>query len=722
MKIRSKLLLILVIVGLLPMLVSSYFSYSLSKKGLTAQVYDQLNSSNSLMEILVGNTVDNIEKNLSSMAASDFTNRLYTRLLGYHNNPLLGPKDPFNEGINVRTPEYNRIWEEDSHEMIQYVQGLGFETVYLICKAHGHVMYASDKDDIFAGENLNAGIQRNSNLNKIWKMVSDSEKVEILDFSHDAGGNKNYSGYIGAPVKNSEGRMLGLLVTEIPRKTIEASVSVTNGMGETGASFIIGKNHEGILLRSSIARITDRNPKLIAGEALVNKCLDVSFNTDMSEGFCIGMFGGKRNYIYRTHKVNISGLDWRVISVKDEVEAFRAINNARRQSFIIFFIAIIMVSFGFYLTTSITRPLKVLVNDINKMSEGDMTMRVNLDRVDELGILGKAVDHLASRLQTIMKNLHISSDTLAGASEELSAVSRQLSSGAEETAAQSNAVASTAEEMAVNINAMASGAEEASVNATEVAGAAEEMSVNMDTITGSIEEMNLSISRISESTIGVRKVAMEATNKSVDAKSVMNKLGAAAKEIGQVTGVIKKIADKTNLLALNATIEAASAGEAGKGFAVVAGEIKELANQSAQSADDIALRIEGIQNGTNNAVVVINDVSEIIAKINQSVEAISDNVEQQTRASMEITNNVAQVDIGAKRVANAISEVARGANDVSRNAGEAAKGATDVSSNVVGMNQVAKDSAQSALLVNQSAGDLAKIADELRQSIAQFKV
>ena len=715
-------MLIMVIVGLIPMMGSSYLSYMSSKKGLTAQVYAQLNSSNSLMGIMVDRTVDTVYKELSSLASAEFTFRLYSTLLGYHNNPTLGPQNPLSDGINTKTPEYNRIWEGEGQEITKYVHELGYLKTYLICKAHGHVMYASDKNDIFAGENLAAGGQRNSNLNKIWKTVSGSEKVEIMDFSHDEGGLKNYVGYIGAPIKNSEGRMLGLIVTEIPQKIIEDSVSVTSGMGETGASFILGKNDDGILLRSSIARITQKNPRLIAGTALTDKCLDSAFNTDILEGHCPNMFGGKDSFIYRTEKIQTTGLDWRIVSVKDEDEAFKAVNNSRRQSFIIFGVSIALILFGYYLITSITRPLEVLVSGIDKMSDGDMTVRVNLDRTDELGRLGKAVDNLASRLQVIFRNLLANSDTLAGNSEELASVSRELSHITEETVTQSNTVASTTEEMAVNINAMASGAEEASVNANEVAGAAEQMSVNMGTIAGSMEEMNMSINRISENTTNVRKVAQDATNKSADATGVMSKLGAAAKEIGQVTDVIKKIADKTNLLALNATIEAASAGEAGKGFAVVAGEIKELANQSAQSADDIARRIGGIQSGTSSAIKVIDDVSEIIVKINQSIEVISENVEQQSRASGDITHNVEQANAGAKRVASAIADVARGSNDVSRNAGEAAKGAMDVSSNIAGMNQVTKDSARGATQINSNAGNLAKIADELRQNVAQFKV
>ena len=384
--------------------------------------------------------------------------------------------------------------------------------------------------------------------------------------------------------------------------------------------------------------------------------------------------------------------------------------------------AVAGITFGVLMTLSITRPLARVVETLKKGEDGDMLAMSQIDQSDEIGIVAKAVDHFFGEMRKVVKNIRVNSDNLAGASEELSSVSRQLASGAEETVVQSTTVASTAEQMAVNISTMAGGAEQASVSADEVASAAEQMSVNMSTIASAVEEMSVSIHQISENTVGVRRVAVEATNKATDATGAMQKLGEAAKEIGHVTDVIKKIADKTNLLALNATIEAASAGVAGKGFAVVAGEIKELANQSAQSADDIARRIGGIQSGTSDAVAVIDDVSDIIVKINRSVEAIADNVEQQTRASNEISSNIAQADAGAKRVASAIGEVARGANDVSLNAGEAARGAQDVSSNVVGMSQAARESAQGAAQVSHSAGVLAKIADEMKEAVRRFKV
>ena len=408
------------------------------------------------------------------------------------------------------------------------------------------------------------------------------------------------------------------------------------------------------------------------------------------------------------------------IAIKEDGDNVSQIQSISVALLVTLLIAAVII--GIFMTVGITAPMKVLVKTFEKVQEGDMTARTGIVQKDECGFIAQVLDKTIEGNQILFKSFIGNAETIASASEELSAVSRQLASSSEETVNQSSTIASTSEQMAVNINAMASGAEQASVNSNEVAGAAEQMSVNMNTIAAAIEEMSSSINQIASNADEARIVAGEATKKSGDATDVMNKLGIAAKEIGQVTDVIKKIADKTNLLALNATIEAASAGEAGKGFAVVAGEIKELANQSAQSADDIARRIEGIQGGTNNAVTVIHDVSEIIVKINHSVEAIANHVEQQTKASNEIASNVAQANTGAKRVAGAIGEVAKGSHDISRNAGEAAKGASNVSDNVVHMNAVARDSAQAATQVSSSAVDLSKIAGELKKSVAIFKV
>jgi len=94
---------------------------------------------------------------------------------------------------------------------------------------------------------------------------------------------------------------------------------------------------------------------------------------------------------------------------------------------LLFVIALLFsVSLGIFLTISITRPLNAVVGTLSKIEKGDMTIRANLERDDELGMLSKALDGLSGKLQTMFKNLQNGSNTLARSARELSSVGKQV--------------------------------------------------------------------------------------------------------------------------------------------------------------------------------------------------------------------------------------------------------------------------------------------------------
>ena len=367
---------------------------------------------------------------------------------------------------------------------------------------------------------------------------------------------------------------------------------------------------------------------------------------------------------------------------------------------------------------------------LKKLSDGDLTSRYIADRGDGnvTSIYGSfksiqiALDGMFDSLTGLMTQIQGNSGILASSSEELSAVSNQLSGSSEEVTVQANNVAGATEQLTANISTMASAIEEMSANIGDVSSMAGSMSQNMDTVAAAIQEMSVSIGDVSNNAKETQNVASEANTLSQSATKTMNTLGVAAQEIGKVTEVIKRIAEQTNLLALNATIEAASAGDAGKGFAVVANEIKELANQSAHAAEDIANKIEGVQENSNSAIKVIGDVSGIISTIYDSVEVVSQAVEEQNRVADSIAKNVAESNSSANSIALSISEIAQGSNDMSRNAGEAEKGTREVSMNIQGVSVGSSESSKGAHQVNESAGELSKIAAELKSLVSHFRV
>ncbi|GBU26261.1 hypothetical protein R83H12_02957 [Fibrobacteria bacterium R8-3-H12] len=143
---------------------------------------------------------------------------------------------------------------------------------------------------------------------------------------------------------------------------------------------------------------------------------------------------------------------------------------------------------------------------------------------------------------------------------------------------------------------------------------------------------------------------------------------------------------------------------------------------------DLTAFMNSIYKGYSNAadMYFFNSLGEITGAKNASIVAdkmvLGKVLGEVAKGTNEIASNVTLANTGAKRVVSAIGEVAKGANDVSRNASDAAKGIGSVSHNIVNMSEVAKDSAQSAKQVNLSAANLSKFAEELKNTVEQFKI
>ncbi|MBV8060624.1 MAG: PAS domain-containing protein, partial [Alphaproteobacteria bacterium] len=136
------------------------------------------------------------------------------------------------------------------------------------------------------------------------------------------------------------------------------------------------------------------------------------------------------------------------------------------------------------------------------------------------------------------------------------------------------------------------------------------------------------------------KTVTDATHEASNSKEKVSELLHMAEKIGGSTNTIAQIAGKTNLLALNATIESARAGEAGKGFAVVASEVKTLANQTSRATEDIAQQVEGIQNASQQVAQAIDQIVDVVAKIRQISNTVSETVKLQSGTLEEVTSNL----------------------------------------------------------------------------------
>ena len=178
--------------------------------------------------------------------------------------------------------------------------------------------------------------------------------------------------------------------------------------------------------------------------------------------------------------------------------------------------------------------------------------------------------------------------------------------------------------------------------------------------------------------------------------AVIQSLNEHALKINSILATIQGIAEQTNLLALNAAIEAARAGEQGRGFAVVADEVRALSQRTHDATGEIQTMIEGLQTQTGNAVTMMDKsvsvtqdtadnargVAEILSAINEAIGLINNMSDRIANASGEqhkVTDEISRI---TSTIKDAADHLATNAHEADQRAQSLAKLATDLSANL----------------------------------------
>jgi methyl-accepting chemotaxis protein len=263
---------------------------------------------------------------------------------------------------------------------------------------------------------------------------------------------------------------------------------------------------------------------------------------------------------------------------------------------------------AWWLSRSITGPLRRAVAVANAVAQGDLTTRIDVASRDETGELMIALQTMNANLNGLVTRVRSGADTIATAAVEVATGNHDLSARTEQQA-----------------------------------GALEESASSMEELTSTVRQNAENARQGNQMAASASSVAVRGGEVVAQVVATMGAIDASSKKIVDIIGVIDGIAFQTNILALNAAVEAARAGEQGRGFAVVANEVRTLAQRSAGAAKEIKELIGNSVEKVAAGSRLVGEAGTTIEEVVASVRRVSDIMAEISAASGEQSAGIEQV-------------------------------------------------------------------------------
>ena len=320
-----------------------------------------------------------------------------------------------------------------------------------------------------------------------------------------------------------------------------------------------------------------------------------------------------------------------------------------------------------------------LMNELQTVAEGDLTQQATVTE-DITGAIADSVNYTVEELRTLVSQVQGTAGRVTDTTQQVENTSTELLAASTEQLREIRETGESVLQMATRINEVSAQAQQTAEVARRSLAAAES---GREAVQNTIGGMNTMRDQIQETSKRIKR------------------LGESSQEIGEITELISDITEQTNVLALNAAIQAASAGEAGRGFSVVAEEVQRLAERSGDATRQIAALVKAIQTDTQDAV----------AAMERSTQGVVDS----TRLSDAAGAALGDIDRVTRQLAELIEQI-------SGQARQEARSANVVAANIQHIFAVTEQTGEGTRSTAQMVRELSRTAEELKQSVARFKI
>jgi len=333
----------------------------------------------------------------------------------------------------------NSLESGDSGGATEYLELIVTEYGYkgaFVCNEDGIVTLATSEEDLGRDISKQDVFKQAMQGNPYASSIMPSKIALTNEFDEKEIGVPTM--FVSAPLRDSD-TVIGVVAFRLHVATL-SNLLQDQKFGKTGETFIVGKDGY-MLTESRFSSNLKKNGTIQVRSALELKVVNPdNGKLTYSVNQCLKGKSGSSSKGYKDYTgISVLGswqwlpeLDWGVVTEIDKAEVYGVAYNLTTLGWVLLFgIAFPIVFFAYVVGQKISNPIVELTEATEKMSAGDLTQRVHIDRGDELGVLATSFNTMAGALDKKTKEIEESEESYRSLFNALQAGIYQCEPGVE---------------------------------------------------------------------------------------------------------------------------------------------------------------------------------------------------------------------------------------------------------------------------------------------------